>query len=282
MRKMTGPTSVDLAGGGSMPRMGLGTWPLVGHAAQASVESGIAAGFRLIDTARKYENEDAVGRALAASSVARSDLFVVSKIQGRMQRKPGFVRPAIEASLSSLGLDYLDLYLIHWPLPRVGRYPEVFVEMAAAVEQGLVLNIGVSNFKIAHLDRLQAESGLTPAVNQIQLDPSLGRVQTRRAHADRGIVTQSWSPLGRGGPLLSTPVINELAAQLEISPAQVVLRWHLDHNVVPVVKSADQSRQAENLAAMDLPPLPSHALASLDALDEGESAARDSDVIEEF
>lgn len=263
----------------ALPPMGLGTWPLVGAEATKSVLSGIEAGYRLIDTASIYGNEDAVGVALAESGLPRDELFVTTKIRGNDQAS-GNVRGALERSLENLGLDRLDLYLIHWPLPRIDRYSATFEAMLACRDAGLVRYVGVSNFLGHHLDRVVADTGEAPAVNQIQMDPSLARISVRKANDAHGVLTQSWSPLGRGD-VLDSPVVTEIAARIGATAAQVVLAWHLAAGVVPVARSANPVRQAENLAAVDIT-LTDTDLAALDRLDRGEDAARDVEAEEHF
>lgn len=263
----------------ALPPMGLGTWPLVGAEATKSVLSGIEAGYRLIDTASIYGNEDAVGVALAESGLPRDELFVTTKIRGNDQVS-GNVRGALERSLENLGLDRLDLYLIHWPLPRIDRYSATFEAMLACRDAGLVRYVGVSNFLGHHLDRAVADTGEAPAVNQIQMDPSLARISVRKANDAHGVLTQSWSPLGRGD-VLDSPVVTEIAARIGATAAQVVLAWHLAAGVVPVARSANPVRQAENLAAVDIT-LTETDLAALDRLDRGEDAARDVEAEEHF
>ncbi|MGU3584661.1 aldo/keto reductase [Rhodococcus sp. C26F] len=263
----------------ALPPMGLGTWPLVGAEATKSVLSGIEAGYRLIDTASIYGNEDAVGVALAESGLPRDELFVTTKIRGNDQVS-GNVRGALERSLENLGLDRLDLYLIHWPLPRIDRYSATFEAMLACRDAGLVRYVGVSNFLGHHLDRAVADTGEAPAVNQVQMDPSLARISVRKANDAHGVLTQSWSPLGRGD-VLGSPVVTEIAARIGATAAQVVLAWHLAAGVVPVARSANPVRQVENLAAVDIT-LTDTDLAALDRLDRGEDAARDVEAEEHF
>ncbi|WP_094980602.1 aldo/keto reductase [Rhodococcus pyridinivorans] len=263
----------------ALPPMGLGTWPLVGAEATKSVLSGIEVGYRLIDTASIYGNEDAVGVALAESGLPRDELFVTTKIRGNDQVS-GDVRGALERSLENLGLDRVDLYLVHWPLPRIDRYCATFEAMLACRDAGLVRYVGVSNFLGHHLDRVVSGTGEAPAVNQIQMDPSLARIEVRRANDAHGVFTQSWSPLGRGD-VLGSAVVTEIAARIGATAAQVVLAWHLAAGVVPVVRSANPVRQAENLAAVNIT-LTDIDLAALDRLDRGEDAARDVEAEEHF
>lgn len=275
------PAAVRLNSGHSMPAIGAGTWPFVGDEAQSVVESVIEVGYRMIDTAARYENEASVGRALAASGVTRADLFVTSKLRGRDQ-EAGHARPALEATLERLGLDYLDLYLIHFPMPRLDRYVSIFAQLVALADEGLVRSIGVSNFLDTHLTRIDQEIGITPAVNQIELDPTKARRELRVANDKRGIVTQSWSPVGRKGPVLDSPIVLKVAAAREITAGQCVLLWHRTLGLVPVVRTADRRRQADNLAVLGMPPLTADELAAFAILDAGEAAVLDSDTYEEF
>ena len=221
----------------AIPPLGLGTWPLTGPEATRAVLSGIEAGYRLIDTAAIYGNEDAVGAALAKCGLPRDELFVTTKLRGS-DHLSGDIRGAVERSLKTLGLDRLDLFLIHWPLPRHDKYVPAFEAMLACRDAGLVRHVGVSNFLGTHLRRVVAETGQAPAVNQIQMDPSLARLQ-------------------------------------------VVLAWHRVQGAVPIVRSADPARQAENLAALD-GRLTAGDVDALTRLDRGESAARDVETEEHF
>ena len=280
---MSAPT-VTLNSGHQMPAIGLGTWPLRGADAERAVESGIGVGYRLIDTAAKYANEDAVGRGIRSSGVPREELFVTTKLRGSAMVADA-TREALERSLAALGTDYVDLYLIHWPLPWLGKASAAFLEMAALAEEGLIRSIGVSNFQAQHIERLTAETGLTPTVDQFECDPKIQRHALRAVLAEKGVAAQSWSPLGRGGPLLSDPVVLRAAEATSSTPGQIVLRWHRAQGIVPVAKSASAARQRENLDAIGMPPLPAEILAELDGLDpddEGERGIRDSDTYEEL
>ncbi len=275
---------VVLNSGYAMPVLALGTWPLRGREAEHAVTAAIDAGYRHIDTASRYENETAVGDGIHAASASRDEIFLTTKLRGADIRD-GAVRSGLEASLAALRTDYVDLYLIHWPLPRLGRAAWAFQEMAAMVAAGLIRSIGVSNFRSHHIDGLIAETGLVPAVDQVECDPTIARRSLRGRLASSGIAPQAWSPLGRGGPLLSDPVIVRAAEASGCTPGQVILRWHRAHDIAPVAKSSDPDRQRENLAAMSMPPLSPEVVAALDALDpddEGEQRIRDSDVHEEY
>lgn len=275
---MTTPVpSVALVNGATMPRLGLGTWPLSDAEAERVVAQAVAAGYRLVDTAYAYGNERGVGRGLRASGVPREELFVTTKLNGPWHGRRE-AQEAFRGSAERLGLDYIDMFMIHWPLPRQDRYVAAFQGMIELLRDGRIRALGVSNFKPAHIDRLLAETGVTPDVNQIQLNPRVARVRPRAYHARHGIVTESYSPLGRGGSLLTEPVITHLAERYGKTPAQIVLRWHLELGLVPIPKSADPRRLAENIDVFDFSLAPEEVIAISD-LDEGEEAAIDSDLV---
>lgn len=257
-----------------MPPIGFGTWPLTGPDAVTAVLAGLEAGYRHLDTATIYDNEDAVGEALRRSGLPRSKVFVTSKLRGR-DHVDGDVHGAVERSLERLGLDQVDLYLIHWPMTRFDKYADAFVALLECRAAGLVRHVGVSNFIGTHLRKVVAAAGEAPAVNQIQMDPTLARVPVREVDDELGVLTCSWSPLGRG-EVLRDPVVADIAERHGCSPAQAVLAWHRAQGVVPIVRSADPVRQAQNLASLDVA-LDAEDLTRLDTLDRGESAARDVD-----
>ena len=236
---------VKLSNGVEMPGIGLGTWPMDDAQAAVAVAQAIRIGWRHIDTAENYGNEKGVGEGVRASGVARSEIFVTSKFNREWHSIAG-VRAACEASLKRLGLDYIDLFLVHWPNPDQDRYVEAFQGLVEVQKAGLVRAIGSSNFKPAHLQKL-FDRGLVPQVNQIQIDPYRRRDDLIAIHHAKGIATTSWSPIGRGGELLSDPVIVAAAASHKRTPAQIVLRWHVEHGYTPLPKSADATRQAQNL-----------------------------------
>lgn len=246
---MTNVPSLALLNGVSMPQLGLGTWPMDDVEATVAVSQAIGLGYRLIDTAENYRNEMGVGEGIRRSGVARRDIFVTTKFNREWHSLQG-VRDACTASLRRLRLDYIDLFLIHWPNPDQNQYVEAFEGMTRLVQDGLVRAIGVSNFKPAHLQRL-FDQGLVPSVNQIQLDPYLRRDDVVAIHKARGIVTESWSPLGRGGDIMSDPVIAGIAAQHGRSAGQVILRWHVQSGFATTPKSSDATRQKANLEIFD-------------------------------
>lgn len=270
---------IQLDTGIAMPAIGLGTWPLNDAEVARTVVDAVEIGYRLVDTAAKYGNEAGVGQALrdvtGPGGIDRSDLFVTTKLDGPYQGA-GRAVDGLDASLRRLGLDYVDLLLIHWPLPSRDLYVDTWQTFADLLAAGKTRAIGVSNFKPAHLDRLVAETGVTPAVNQIELNPTLARTATRTYNAAHGIITQSWSPLGRGDTL-SNPVITGIADRLGVTPAQVILRWHFQLGLSAVPKSATKARLAENLDIFGFE-LTDRDMAAITGLDLGEAAATDSDV----
>lgn len=243
---MTTVPSYRLNDGHPLPAVGFGTYPLTGDAAAEAIGTALQAGYRLIDTAANYRNEEAVGRGLADSAVPRADLAVASKLPGRDH---GYEETldSFDRSRRRLGLDYLDQYLIHWPLPRQDKFVSSFQAMLHLREQGLIRSVGVSNFTEEHLRRLERETGTLPAVNQIELHPLFPQRRMRAVHQELGIVTECWSPLGKGRELLTNPEIVAIAQAHGVSAAQVVLRWHVQLGVVPIPKSGDPDRQRANL-----------------------------------
>jgi len=273
---VTAPTA-RLAGGTAMPVLGLGTWPLSDDEAYAAVVRAVERGWRLVDTAYRYGNEAGVGRAVRDCGVPREQVFVTTKLNGEWHGEQA-ARQALEASLGQLGLDYVDLYLIHWPMPWQDRYVSAWRGLLRLREAGLARAVGVSNFKAAHIDRLLAETGVAPDVNQVQTNPTIAREDLRAYHAAHGIVTQSWGPLGPGAPLLGHPVVEQIAARHGRTPAQVVLRWHIQRGLTAVVKTAVPERMVTNLDIFDFQ-LTDDELRAMADLDQGEAAAADSDAI---
>jgi 2,5-diketo-D-gluconate reductase A len=243
--------SLTLNDGASIPQIGLGTWPLDDTEVASVIETAVGLGYRHIDTAAKYGNEKGVGAGIAATGLARDELFVTTKLDGEFQGADRAIA-GLEASLGRLGLDYVDLLLIHWPLPQRDEYVSTWRTFIELQERGLARSIGVSNFLPAHLERLVAETGVTPAVNQIQLSPFITRVTERAANDAHGIVTESWSPIGgEGANVLDAPEIAAIAADLGKTAGQVVLRWHVQQGLVAIPKSRNATRLAENLAVFD-------------------------------
>ena len=267
--------TVALANGVAMPALGLGTSPMGDEEAEATVAAAIRAGYRLIDTAENYGNERGVGRGIRASGIDRDDVFVTTKFNERWH---GFdeAQQAFANSVERLGLERIDLLLIHWPNPKKDRYVDAWRGLVQLLEDGKVRAIGVSNFKPVHLDRLLGETGVAPHVNQVQLDPRIPRENERSHHAAHGIVTESWSPIDAGGDLLADATIGDVARAHGKTPAQVVLRWHVQLGLVPIPKTSKPERLAENIDVFDFE-LRSAEMDELAALDRHGQGAVDSD-----
>lgn len=236
----------ELNDGTSLPAIGFGTYPLRGEEGVTAVVSALEVGYRLIDTAVNYENESEVGEAIRRSGLARDEITVTSKIPGRHHGYDDAIRSTHE-SLERLGLDRLDLHLIHWPNPSKGRYVEAWRALIDLREQGLVRSIGVSNFSAEHLERIIDETGVTPAVNQIELHPYYPQSVMRDANEGYGVRTESWSPLGKRRAPFTEPPVAAAAERLGVTPGQVILRWQVQLGSVPIPKSATPERQRQNL-----------------------------------
>lgn len=268
--------------GHRLPAIGLGTYPLRGADGIAAMVSALEAGYRLIDSAVNYENEVEVGEAVRASGLDREDILVTTKVPGRFHAKDLAIR-SVEDSLSRMRLDVLDLVLIHWPNPSRGLYVEAWEALVECRESGLVRSIGVSNFTEEHLDRIIEATGVTPAVNQVEIHPRFSQEQMVAAHERLGIVTESWSPLGKGTVDLTAEPIAEAARKHGVTPAQVVLRWHIERGLLPLPKSASPQRQRENLDifGFELSPAQVQAISSMGVAD-GRRFDGDPDVHEEM
>lgn len=272
---MLAPT-ITMNDGRAIPGIGLGTWPMDDREAETAVATALDLGYRLVDTAARYGNEVGVGRAIAASDVRREDVVVTTKLPGA-QHGYEEALTGFEESRARLGLEYVDLFLIHWPLPSLDRYVDTWRAFVHLREQGLVRSIGVSNFTAAHVDRIVAETGVWPAVNQIELHPDFAQPEAHAWDAEHAIVTEAWSPLGAGGAVLADPAVTRIAAAHGRTPGQVVLRWHVEHGVVPIPKSADPERLAQNLGVFDFA-LTAADLEALAAIDRGNRLGGDPDV----
>lgn len=259
--------TVTLADGATFPELGFGTYGLRGTDGTDAIVSAIQAGYRLLDSAVNYENETEVGEAVRRSGLARDELIVTTKIPGRDHGYDEALRSARE-SLGRLGLDRIDLYLIHWPNPSVDKYVDTWRAMIDLRGEGLVRSIGVSNFTEEMLDRVHAETGVMPVVNQVELHPYFPQAHLRAYHAEHGIRTESWSPLARRSELLNEPVITDLAAELGVSPTQVVLRWHVQLGSTPIPKSGHAGRQRENADVFGFT-LSDDQVAAISALERG-------------
>lgn len=261
---------LTLNNGVTIPQLGFGVFQVPPEETRVAVGQALAAGYRHIDTAAAYRNEAGVGAAIAESGLAREELFITTKLRNGEQSSP---RAAFEASRKALGLDWIDLYLIHWPVPSQGLFTQAWKELESLYAQGLVRAIGVSNFLPDHLDTLLAGSTVVPAVNQIEAHPSFqqgGLADKSRSH---GIAVEAYSPLGQGKDL-EHPVIVELAAEYGATPAQIVLAWHLGMGNIVIPKTVSPARMSENLAAAGIK-LSTDALHRISALDVGERIGAD-------
>jgi 2,5-diketo-D-gluconate reductase A len=267
---------IPLNDGSSIPQIGLGTWPLDDRDVAVAVEQAVGLGYRHVDTAVKYGNEKGVGAGIAATGLPRDEIFVTTKLDGQFQGDDRAIR-GLDASLERLGLDHVDLLLIHWPLPQRDEYVSTFRTFARLRDEGKARSIGVSNFTPAHLDRLIAETGITPAVNQIQLNPYVVRDEQRAVNARLGIVTESWSPLGPQTNLLTEARILAIAGAHARTAGQVVLRWHVQQGLVAIPKSKTPERMEQNLDVFDFE-LSDDEMATISAFSEGPDAGVDSDV----
>ena len=243
---MTIANTLQLNDGTTLPAIGLGTYSLDDAEGVDAITSALDAGYRLLDTAVNYGNEETVGEAIRRSGLPRDQVRVTSKIPGRHHGYDDAITSTKE-SLQRLGLDHLDLHLIHWPNPSVGKYLEAWQALVDLQQQGLVRSIGVSNFTEEHLDAAIAATGVTPAVNQIELHPYFPQEHMRAVNAARGIVTESWSPMGKRQAPLDEPPIVAAADAHGVTPGQVILRWHVQLGALPIPKSATPQRQRENI-----------------------------------
>jgi 2,5-diketo-D-gluconate reductase A len=232
--------------GTEVPAIGFGTYPLDGDEAVTAVSSALEAGYRLIDTAVNYGNEKSVGEGLRRSGVPREELRVTSKLPGRHHAYDDAVA-SVRGSVDRLGLEYLDLHLIHWPNPSVDKYGEAWRALVDLQKEGLVRSIGVSNYTQEHLRRIIDDTGVTPAVNQLELHPRFPQEQMRRVHEELGIQTEAWSPLGKRNAAYDEPAVARPAERLGVTPGQVVLRWHVQLGSLPIPKSGNPERQQQNL-----------------------------------
>ena len=260
-------THLTFNDGRSIPQVGLGVWQTPNDDAAQVVKTALDAGYRHVDTAAAYRNEKGVGEGVRASGLGRDEVFITTKLWNDNQ---GYDETlvAAEKSLGRLGLDYLDLYLIHWPAPRKDRYVETWKAFVRLKAEGRVRSIGVSNFGAEHLDRIIGETGVAPVINQVELHPRFQQKALREANAKRGVLTQSWSPLGQG-QLLADPVIGGIAARHGKTPAQVIIRWHIDSGLVVIPKSVTPARIVQNFDVFDfqLEAEDRAAIAALDATD---------------
>ncbi|MEU2227736.1 aldo/keto reductase [Streptomyces sp. NPDC018347] len=268
--------TVTLHNGVEIPQLGFGVFQVPDTETAAAVSAALEAGYRSIDTAAIYGNESGVGKALAGSGITRDDLFVTTKLWNADQGYDATLK-AFDASLERLGLDYVDLYLIHWPTPARDLYRESWKAIEKLAADGRIRAAGVSNFQPAHLKRLLDGTGLVPVVNQIELHPGLQQNELRALHADLGIATEAWSPLAQGA-VLGDEAITAIAARHAKSPAQVVLRWHLQLGNIVIPKSVTPARMRENLDVFDFT-LSDEEMAAIAALDRGLRTGPDPDTL---
>lgn len=270
---MTQPM-MTLNDGRTMPQLGTGIWQIDDAATPAVVAEALRMGYRLIDGAAAYKNEAGMGAGVRDSGVARDQIFVTSKLWNDAQGHDAALR-AFDATMERCGLEYLDLYLIHWPLPALDAYVDTWKALIRLRDEGRVRSIGVANFHEPHLRRLIDETGVAPALNQIELHPSLTQERMRAVNKQLGIVTQSWTPLGRGDSF-DAPAIRDAAARTGRTVAQVILRWHIQHGLSVIPKSEKPERLAENFDVLDFTLTPEE-MSAIDALDRGHRTGPDPD-----
>lgn len=268
------PTSPTLTfhDGHRIPQLGYGVYKVESDVAADVTARAFEAGYRHVDTAALYANEEGVGEAIARSEIPREELFVTTKLWNDAHRFDDAIA-ACEESMQKLGLQYLDLYLIHWALPQQGLYLEAWRALIELQQRGLVRSIGVSNFPLAQLEEIIGATGVVPVIHQVELHPYFQQRELRAFHQSNGILTQAWGPLGQGrSDLLENPVITAIAREHDATPAQVVLAWHLGRDIVAIPKSVTPSRIVENLAAVELR-LTDEELERIDALDRADGRA---------
>jgi 2,5-diketo-D-gluconate reductase A len=258
--------NTELGDGNTMPRLGFGVFQVAPEQTVEAVSHALRTGYRAVDTAMAYGNEREVGEAIRGSGLSREGVFVTTKLWNAEHGNSSAHR-AFDQSLDRLGFDYLDLYLIHWPAPGRDLYGETWEALVELKDSGRVRSIGVSNFEIEHLERVIEATGVVPAVNQVELHPRLQQAELRRFHAEHGIITEAWSPIAKGR-VLEGPVITGLASSYGKTPAQIVLRWHLQLGNVVIPKSVTPERIDENFQIFDFS-LDDEAMGKIEALDAG-------------
>ncbi len=268
---MTSSPDLTFNDGNTIPQLGYGVWQIDDDKAELAVGLAFEAGYRHVDTARIYGNEAGVGRAIKASGLKPEDLFITTKVWNSDQGYDSTLA-AFDASMERLGLETLDMFLIHWEQPKQDKYVETWKALIELQKQGRVKTIGVCNFTKEALQRLIDETGVVPAINQIELHPFFNQADLREFNASHGILTQAWSPLGQGGELLHSPIIGQIAAKHDATPAQVVIAWHLAIGNVVIPKSVTESRIRENYAALGVT-LDETDLQAIDGLDRSAEGA---------
>ena len=273
-RPSGGVPPVQLADGAIMPTLGMGVWEVEPNITARVVGDGIKAGFRLIDTAEGYHNEEGVGEAIRQAEVSRDELFITSKLRNGAHSRDEALK-AFDATMKALGLERLDLFLIHWPVPTQGKYVEAWKTLIELRDQGRVTSIGVANFNIPHLERIIEETGVAPVVDQIELHPYLPQLEQRDAIRQRDIHIESYSPLGHGD-VLKDATIGAIAQKHRKSPAQVIIRWHLQQGLIVIPRSVHAERLAENIDVFDFE-LTDNEMRMLSSLGKGEAGRTGSD-----
>jgi 2,5-diketo-D-gluconate reductase A len=272
MAHVTSTPSIELNDGVEIPQLGFGVFQVPPEETQKVVEEALASGYRHIDTAAAYGNEAGVGEAIAATGCSREEVFVTTKLWNSEQGYTSTLR-AFDQSLRRLGMDHVDLYLIHWPVPSEDRYLDTWRAFERIQERGLARSIGVSNFRVEDLERLRREADYLPSVNQIELHPLLQQAELRTWHAEHAIATEAWSPLAQGA-LLTEPTIATIAGHHGRTPAQTILRWHLQLGNVAIPKSATPERIRENTEIFDFE-LSEDEMAAIARLETGERTGPD-------
>jgi 2,5-diketo-D-gluconate reductase A len=265
--------TIRLNNGVEIPQFGFGVFQIDPDETAQAVRTAFEAGYRHIDTAQMYGNEEAVGQAVRESGLRREEVFVTTKLANDRHGDP---EAALDESLKRLGTDHVDLFLIHWPRPQEGRYVETWKGFERLAADGRARAIGVSNFQVPHLERLAAETGTVPAVNQIELHPLFAQRELRAYHRENAIATEAWSPIAQGGDLLDDPRLGEMAGRYGKSPAQVVLRWHVQQGNIVFPKSVTPARIAENIDVFDFT-LSDDDVATIDGMDSGDRKGPDPD-----
>ncbi|WP_336831990.1 aldo/keto reductase [Staphylococcus pseudoxylosus] len=274
--------NLDMIDGKIIPRIGFGTYKLNGVSGMHAIVSALNQGYRLLDTAYNYENEGTVGKAIEQSHVSRDQIIVTSKLPGRYQDYNAALI-AIQESIYRLNVEYIDLYLIHWPNPRHGKFVEAWQAMIDARNAGLIKSIGVCNFLPEHIETLEQETGVLPSVNQIELHPYFNQQDMIRYHNEKEIITQAWSPLGRASEVINDKDIEVIAEKYDKTIPQIILRWHIQNGVVPIPKATSIARQIQNKEVFDFT-LEHDDIEKINALTQkdGRLKGQDPAVYEEF
>ena len=274
--------TLTLNDGHTLPVLGLGTYQIRGGEGMQQILAAIQSGYRLIDSATNYDNEGIVGEAIRRSGIPRSEFFITSKLPGKYHGYEDALM-AVQESLARMGLDYFDLFIIHWPLPKRDKYVEAWQALVTAQKLGLIRSIGVSNFEPEHLDRIIAETGVTPAVNQIEIHPYWVQEQNLLENEKRGILVEAWSPLGRGSASMREQVVIDIANKYGKTPSQIITRWHIDRGIVPILRSTNPVHQRENAAVFDFA-LTTDEIAAINGLNkpDGRIDGQDPNEYEEF